>query len=222
MQLPERRPHRLARHFLPPLVEHPDDPVLRLLVVLGPHASFSPFAWKESLYQSQGSSRCSTTSPAHEPPEMHKPWQPPTQPRRRTTSTPSPSTRAWRRARSGDAPKRTYRLPEPGSFTPPARFRRRCSPPSSSSTRSTGPSRRTRSGLAALGVVESSALPPVGPSPARPLRRSSLRRSEIRTKCSSPRRSRRIWSASKERRPAAGAAHALSSGTEIHRQAEDV
>src|SRR5690606_11230720 len=53
MQVPQRRPHRLARHLLPPLVEHPDDPVLRLLVVLGSHASFSPFAWKESLHQTQ-------------------------------------------------------------------------------------------------------------------------------------------------------------------------
>src|SRR5690606_32082181 len=53
MQVPQRRPHRLARHLLPPLVEHPDEPVLRLLVVLGPHASFSPFAWKESLHQTQ-------------------------------------------------------------------------------------------------------------------------------------------------------------------------
>src|SRR5690606_27430443 len=51
-----RGPHGLLRGFLAPLVEHPDEPVLRLLVVLGPHASFSPFAWKESLYQSQGSS----------------------------------------------------------------------------------------------------------------------------------------------------------------------
>src|SRR5690606_36590373 len=49
----ERGPHGLLRSLLPPLVEHPDDPVLRLQVVLGPHASFSPFAWKESLYQSQ-------------------------------------------------------------------------------------------------------------------------------------------------------------------------
>src|SRR5690606_5389602 len=65
MQLPERRPHRLARHFLPPLVEHPDDPVLRLLVVLGPHASFSPFAWKESLYQSQGGSGQRVSLPEH-------------------------------------------------------------------------------------------------------------------------------------------------------------
>src|SRR5690606_23584037 len=53
MQVPQRRPHRLARHLLPPLVEHPDEPVLRLLVVLGSHASFSPFAWKESLHQTQ-------------------------------------------------------------------------------------------------------------------------------------------------------------------------
>src|SRR5690606_28482448 len=63
MQLPERRPHRLARHFLPPLVEHPDDPVLRLLVVLGPHASFSPCACKESLNQSQGGSEKERTHP---------------------------------------------------------------------------------------------------------------------------------------------------------------
>lgn len=40
-----------------PLAEHPDDRVIHLLVTLGPHVSFPPFALKVSIYRGQGSSR---------------------------------------------------------------------------------------------------------------------------------------------------------------------